>query len=49
MWVDAAITVIVSVVLAYEAIKILKNTLNILMESNPDIDLKKSRVRLMSI
>lgn len=41
MWVDAAITVIVSVVLAYEAIKILKNTLNILMESNPDIDLKK--------
>ncbi|MGX4644733.1 MULTISPECIES: cation diffusion facilitator family transporter [Holzapfeliella] len=49
MWIDAVITVIVSVVLGYEAIKILKNTLNILMESNPNVDLEKVESDLLKL
>ncbi len=41
VWLDPVITIVVAVLVLREAIKIVVESINVLMESNPDIDLEK--------
>lgn len=48
-WLDPTLTILVSIFILYEAFKIIKNAANVLMESNPSIDLDQVKSIMMTI
>lgn len=48
-WIDPTLTILVSLFIMYEAFEITMKAANVLMESNPSIDLEKVKVAMMSV
>ncbi|GBG04242.1 cation diffusion facilitator family transporter [Lactobacillus rodentium] len=48
-WLDPTLTILVSIFILYEAFKIIKNAADVLMESNPSIDLDQVKEIMLTV